>query len=74
MQLAAAKGCDAYITGDMKYHDGQTAEDLGLCVIDGSHYLTEVIAMPVLKKYVEEKFKNIECVLSNVNTQTLKIY
>ncbi len=74
MQLAASKGCDAYITGDMKYHDGQMAEDLGLCVIDGSHYLTEVIAMPVLKKYVDDKFKNIECVLSNVNTQTLKIY
>jgi putative NIF3 family GTP cyclohydrolase 1 type 2 len=72
--LAASKGCDAYITGDMKYHDGQMAEDLDICVIDGTHYLTEVVAMPVLKAYVESKSEGIECVLSDTDTQTLKIF
>ena len=39
--LAAAKGCQAIITGDMKYHETIDAVNRGICVIDAGHYGTE---------------------------------
>ena len=43
--LYAAKysGADVLVTGDMKYHEAQTAQDLGINVIDAGHFATEAI-------------------------------
>lgn len=68
---AAEKGCDVYISGDIGYHDAQNAEDLGLCLIDGTHYLTEVIVVPEICRYIKEKFGDIELIESEINGQTL---
>lgn len=38
---AAFQGADAYVTGDVKYHDAQQAVDLGMHVIDAGHFPTE---------------------------------
>ncbi len=73
MSEAKAMGADAYITGDFGYHEGQTAMDLGLCVIDGTHYLTEVIVVPVLCSYLREEFSGLEVMESEVDGQTLAI-
>lgn len=73
MLQAKKMGCQAYITGDVGYHDGQNANDLGLCLIDGTHYLTEVIVVPVLCDYLSEKFSDIEVIRSKTNGQTLRI-
>ncbi len=36
---AYKKGCDVLITGDIGFHDAREAIDLGICLIDASHYL-----------------------------------
>lgn len=46
MGLAKAAGADLYVTGDVKYHEGQEAEALGLLVIDGGHFHTEKVIVP----------------------------
>lgn len=46
---AKAMGADAYLTGDVKYHDGQRARELGLLVVDGGHFGTEEIVAKGLK-------------------------
>ncbi|MDO4481277.1 MAG: Nif3-like dinuclear metal center hexameric protein [Bacillota bacterium] len=40
----AAQGlqCDVLITGDVKYHDFQRAEELGISLIDAGHFETEI--------------------------------
>ena len=38
---AAFLGADAYVTGDVRYHDAQHAAELGLHVIDAGHFATE---------------------------------
>lgn len=38
---AAALGADAYLTGDVRYHDAQHATELGLHLIDAGHFGTE---------------------------------
>ena len=73
MTEAKKQGCQAYITGDVGYHDAQTAEDLGICLIDGTHYLTEVIVVDTLYKILSDKFKDVEFIKSSINGQTLNI-
>lgn len=73
--MAAAKnaGADVFITGDFGYHEGQSANDMGLCVIDGTHYLTEALVVPVLCEYIKSNFSGLEVISSEVNGQTLNI-
>lgn len=73
MSKAKEMGCDVFITGDVGYHDGQTAEDIDICLIDGTHYLTEVIVVKSLYDILSKEFENVEFIMSEVNGQTLNI-
>lgn len=42
------QGVDAYVTGDVKYHEAQLALDRGLVVIDAGHHGTERGIVPVM--------------------------
>jgi dinuclear metal center YbgI/SA1388 family protein len=55
--MAARRGADVLITGDVKYHDAQDAADAGLAVIDVGHYNSEVIVVPPLARYLREKIR-----------------
>ena len=41
--LAAAAGCDLFVTGDVKYHEAQHARELGITLLDLGHYGSEQI-------------------------------
>lgn len=56
MTLAQKKGCDVYITGDLKYHEAQLAKQLNLNVIDGGHYETENIYAAYMAEKLSEIF------------------
>jgi len=56
---AAANGCQAYITGDIKYHDTQAALEMGLCLIDATHYASEVPIVERLCGYLREGFPDL---------------
>lgn len=45
--LAKSLGCDAVITGDMKYHNMIDNTESGICIIDAGHYPTEIIVMDI---------------------------
>ena len=49
---AARLHVDAYITGDVKYHDAQLAKELGLFVVDAGHFGTESIVARGLCDYL----------------------
>ena len=46
IERAVLLGCDAFVTGDVRYHDAQRAAALGIHVIDAGHFATE---QPVVK-------------------------
>lgn len=46
----AASGADAYVTGDVDYHDALLAESLGLAVIDAGHAATEFPSLDPLAR------------------------
>lgn len=49
IQKAAFMGADVYVTGDVKYHEAQTAVELGMHVIDAGHFATEFPVVEVLR-------------------------
>lgn len=50
----ATCGADAYITGDLGYHDALLAESLGLVAIDAGHAATELPSLAPLARRISE--------------------
>ena len=61
---AAAKGCDTFVTADVKYDVFLTARALGVNLIDAGHFSTENVVCPVLASWLGEGFPEVEVVLS----------
>ena len=51
---AAMMGADAYVTGDVRYHDAQRAAELGMHVIDAGHFGTEFPVVATLVSRLRE--------------------
>lgn len=77
MLTAKEKGCDVYITGDLRYHEAQFANNIDLCAADITHYGGEVLVIPFLCRYLnkcaEENNINFTCFESETDGQTLNI-
>lgn len=75
-EQAIRRGCQVYITGDIRFHDAQLASDMGLCLIDATHYGSEVIAVKALCRVLREKSigTQVEIIESQTDGQVLKIY
>lgn len=75
---AARKGAQAFITGDVDYHEGQLAESLGLMLVDAGHGTTEKVVLPFLVEQLNELINkhNLEIPLnlSAVNTDPWHYY
>ena len=72
LRAAQQKGCDVYITGDVKYHKAQEAAELGLCLIDATHYFSEVIVVPALCDYLTKRFPHTDIAASSFDGQIMK--
>lgn len=48
-------GADVYVTGDMKYHDGQLASELGIGVVDAGHFGTERLITQAMAEFVRQQ-------------------
>ncbi len=68
--LAAAAGCDTYVTADVKYHQFLQAKSLGINLIDGDHFCTENVVTPVLKDWICQAFPTLEVTLCRAHGQT----
>ena len=74
MMDAARAGVDVYITGDVKYHEAQMAEELNILLIDGGHFSTEIIFIDGVKDYLDKEIdKDIEVIESKVNKDVFRI-
>ena len=61
IRFAKERGCDLFITGDLKYHDAQAAKFLNICVLDAGHYGTEKIFTSNMAAKLREKIQEMEC-------------
>ena len=64
---AIAAGADAYITGDIKYHEFFDAEN-HLLLMDVGHYESEVMIKEAMCSYLSNIFCNFAVLKSEINT------
>lgn len=60
MAEAAREGADAYVTGDVKFHDAVDARALGLWLIDAGHFATERLLLDYWKTYLESRARAVD--------------
>ncbi|MDR1210083.1 MAG: Nif3-like dinuclear metal center hexameric protein [Clostridiales bacterium] len=70
---ALSQGADVFITGDVRYHEAQDAIDMGLCLIDATHYATENIVIPPLAARLRELVPDAEFIESAADGQVFMI-
>ena len=72
---ASKADADIYITGDIKYHDAQFGNELGLILVDAGHFHTEKTILPVIKKYIERSLKeNLEIEIYNQSSPPYTVF
>lgn len=65
-------GFDAYVTSDIKYHQAQLAEKIGLCVVDAGHFETENPVIYKVARYLRSCFDDAEIITSLRNKSYIK--
>lgn len=61
---AAEKGCDTYVTADIRYHQFLDAARLGINLIDADHFCTENPVIPVLADKLAGEFPDLRFMVS----------
>jgi len=62
INIAAQKGATCLITGDIGHHEGIDAVEMGMNIIDASHYGLEKIFINNIYKYLKEYCADVEIV------------
>lgn len=72
IEAAYVKGCDTYVTADIKYHQFLQAKELGLNLIDGDHFCTENLIIPVLSDMLTDEFEDVAFSVSKIHCQLIQ--
>ena len=60
MMRAKFYGADAFVTGDVKYHEAQAAVDNGIHLIDAGHFATEHPIVDAIAQRLRAEFPDID--------------
>ena len=71
---AAERGCDAYITADVKHHQFLMADELGIALVDAGHFSTENVVVPVLAAWLGGRFPELDIRMAGSYTQPERFY
>lgn len=71
---ALSAGCDTLVTADVKYNQFRDAFDLGLNLIDAGHFYTENPVMEPVARQLQERFPEVEVILSQKHTDCMKFW
>lgn len=69
---AAQAGADVYLTGDVRYHDAQLAQELGMALVDGGHYGTERPVLAHIQKTLSAAFPAVQFDVSEVEKDLIQ--
>lgn len=73
LSRAKAMGANAFVTGDMKYHEFFEHDDR-ILIADIGHYESEIFTKELLKDKLQEKFTSFAFRLSKVNTNPINYF
>ena len=66
IQAALDKNADVLITGDIGHHEGLDANEMGLTILDASHYGLEHIFMHIMYEYLKGYCMDVEIGIADV--------
>ena len=70
VDAAIAAGADAFITGEMSYHEYFGHEqEIQICVI--GHYQSEQFTGEIFRSIIQENFPDAKCCISEINTNPI---
>ena len=70
LDSAIAAGADAFVTGEMHYHEFFGHEqEIQICVI--GHYQSEQFTSEIFQRVIEEKCPGVSCLVSEINTNPI---
>ena len=72
LQDVFERGCDTYVTSDIKYHQFLLAAEMGINLIDADHFCTENPVIYELEKKITESFPDIDVYVSRTHGQIIK--
>jgi len=72
LEDAVYLGCDTYVTADVKYHQFQRAQELGLNLIDADHFYTENPIVQSLAERLAPRFPEVEFLVSARHTDCIR--
>ncbi|MEG1416216.1 MAG: Nif3-like dinuclear metal center hexameric protein [Clostridium sp.] len=72
IRIAMKKGCDCIVTGDVKHHIALDFVNQGMCIVDLTHFGSEIIFKEHFRKFIEENTE-IEVILSSSEENPLRI-
>lgn len=72
IQQALAKGADAYLSGDFKYHD-YTTYGLEILIADIGHHESELCSRRIISRIIREAFPDCVIYLAESETNPIKI-
>ncbi len=67
IEEAARLGCDTFLTGETSHAEYYAAQNVGINVIYGGHYVTETVGVQCLGEHMQEKF-GLEFIFSDLPT------
>lgn len=74
MKRVIEKGCDTFITADIRYDVFLAAKEEGLNLIDADHFCTENVVCPTLKAWLGEAFPDVRVDISAKHGQTANFF
>lgn len=70
---AIKQGADAFVTGDIKYHEFFDAEDR-LLLADVGHYESEFYTIELIHEHIRRKFRNIATYFTDISTNPINYF
>lgn len=71
LYLAVEKGCDTFVTADVKYHSFLEAEEQSVNLIDADHFCTENPVIPALQERLRLAFPDVAFEISKKHGQVI---
>lgn len=69
LEDALARGCDTFVTADLKYNQFLDARALGLSLLDAGHFPTENVVCAPLARRLAKEFPQVEVMVSQVHRE-----
>lgn len=69
LQDAIAHGCDTFVTADVKYDVFLEAKSSGINLIDAGHFPTENVICPVVQKWIQAAFPDVDVLISKCHKE-----